>query len=208
MRYYNLVSGVIVLLACILFYITYEKKEGSIRRMVLLAVMTALAVVGRCLFMAFPSFKPVTAIVILSGIYMGSQSGFLVGSLAALISNIFFGQGPWTPFQMFAWGSIGMIAGIPGLRNGLKNRFNIVVFGVYAGVYYALIMDIWTVLSMDATWNWKRYLAAIATGIPQMIAFVVSNVVFLLLTIKPIGEKLERIQVKHGIFCMDKVKER
>ena len=200
MRYYNLISVVIVLLACIPFYYTYEKREGSIRRMVLLAVMTAIAVVGRRLFVALPSFKPVTAIVILTGIYMGPQSGFLVGSLSALISNIFFGQGPWTPFQMFAWGSIGVMAGLPGLRSALKNKWNLALFGIYAGIYYGLVMDIWTVLSVDMTWNWTRYLAAIGTGLPQMVTFVVSNVVFLLLTIKPIGEKLARIQVKHGIF--------
>lgn len=200
MRYYNLISVVIVLCACVLFYYSYEKREGSIRRMVLLAVMTAIAVVGRCLFVALPNFKPVTAIVILTGIFMGSQSGFLVGSLSALISNLFFGQGPWTPFQMFAWGSIGMVAGFPFFQKALKNKWNLTLFGIYAGIYYGLVMDIWTVLSIDMKWNWKRYLATIGTGLPQMVVFVISNIVFLLLTIKPIGEKLERIRIKHGIF--------
>lgn len=96
-RAYNLISIILMVLACVPFYTAYEKKEGDIRRMVIVATMTALAVVGRFVFAPVPYFKPVTAIVIITAIYLGSEAGFLVGSLSAIISNIFFGQGPWTP---------------------------------------------------------------------------------------------------------------
>ena len=98
-RKYNLISVLIVLAACFAFYFTYEKREGSFRRMVLLAVMTAISVTGRFIFGPVPFFKPVTAVVVLTGIFMGPESGFLVGSLSAVISNIFFGQGPWDPLS-------------------------------------------------------------------------------------------------------------
>ena len=98
-RRYNLISVMIAFLACFCVYLTYEKREGSIRRMVLLAVMVAIAVTGRFLFAPLPFFKPVTAIVILTGMYLGAEAGFLVGSLTALISNIFFGQGPGLRFR-------------------------------------------------------------------------------------------------------------
>lgn len=199
-RKYNLVSLMIVLTACFAFYLTYEKREGSIRRMVLLAVMTAISVAGRFIFGPIPFFKPVTAIVVLTGIYMGPESGFLVGSLSAVISNIFFGQGPWTPFQMLSWGLIGLMAGIPGLRALLRYRGPLVLYGIFAGMAYSGIMDIWTVLSLGYGWSWPRYLAALGTAVPVTITYCVSNVVFLMLTIKPIGEKMNRIQVKHGIF--------
>ena len=199
-REYKLVSAMISLLACVPFYFAYEKREGSIRRMVLLAVMTAISVVGRFIFGPIPAFKPVTAIVALTGIYMGPESGFLVGSLSALISNIFFGQGPWTPFQMLAWGVIGLLAGLPGLRVLLRKRIPLAVYGIFAGFAYSLILDIWSVFSLDGTWNWGRYLAALGTAVPFSITYAVANVVFLMLTIKPIGEKLNRIQIKHGIF--------
>ena len=135
MRSYNLISIIIAFLACVPFYVTYEKREGSIRRMVLLAVMTAISVVGRVLFTVIPAFKPVSAIVTLSGIFMGPQSGFLVGSLSAIISNIFFGQGPWTPFQMLAWGMIGMFAGLPGMNRILRKRIPLAIYGVFAGIF-------------------------------------------------------------------------
>lgn len=200
MEYYNIISILFAFGACVPFYLTYEKREGSIRRMVLLAVMTAIAVSGRCLFAVIPGFKPVTAIVTLAGIYMGAQSGFLVGSLSAIISNIFFGQGPWTPYQMVAWGLIGMMAGLPGIRMLLRKKVPLAIYGVFSGVFYTLILNIWSVLNLDSTWNWSRYLVAFGTAVPTTLVYVVSNVVFLLLTIKPIGEKLNRIQIKHGIF--------
>ena len=199
-RKYNLVSMMIVLIACGAFYLAYEKREGSIRRMVLLAVMTAISVVGRFIFGPIPFFKPVTAIVVLTGIYMGPESGFLVGSLSAVVSNIFFGQGPWTPFQMFSWGIIGMIAGFPGLRALLRHRIPLIIYGIFSWIAYSGLMDIWTVLSFEGGWNWYRYLGALATAVPVTITYCVSNVVFLMLTIRPIGDKMNRIQVKHGIF--------
>ena len=199
-RRYNLISVMIAFFACIPFYFAYEKREGSIRRMVMIAVMTAIAVVGRLIFGPIPAFKPVSAVVILAGIYMGPESGFLVGSLSAVVSNLFFGQGPWTPFQMLTWGVIGLISGLPGLRILLRRRLPLAVWGLLAGILYSGIMDIWTVLSLIDGWNWSRYLLALSTAVPYTITYMVSNVVFLMLMIKPVGEKLNRIQIKHGIF--------
>ena len=199
-RKYNLVSVIVAFLSCLPFYMAYEKREGSIRRLVLIAVMTAIAVSGRLMFGPLPYFKPMIAIVILTGIYMGPESGFLVGSLSAVISNIFFGQGPWTPFQMLTWGILGLLPGLPFLRMLLRKRGPLIVYAIFAGGAYSWIMDIWTVFSLDGAWNWGRYLAALGTALPVTITYMVANVVFLMLTLKPIGEKMERIQIKHGIF--------
>lgn len=199
-RRYNLVSVGIALLACVPFYCAYEKKEGSIRRMVILAVMTALAVVGRFIFAVIPGFKPVTAIVTIAGMFLGPEAGFLVGSLAAIISNMFFGQGPWTPFQMLAWGLIGMFAGLPGIRRALRKRPALILYGIFSGFLYSAVLDIWNVLSMEGTFNMKRYGAAIVAALPVTVEYMIANIVFLFLAIGPIGRKLERIRVKHGIF--------
>ncbi len=199
-RKYVFISFIIVILTLIPLILTFEKKESSIRYMVIIAVMTALSVVGRFLFAAIPGFKPVTAIVLLTAIYFGAEAGFLVGALTALISNIYFGQGPWTPFQMFAWGMIGLLAGLPWVRQMLqKNKFLLILAGLFAGVLFSLLMDVWTVLSVDGFFNVKRYITVVGLSLPFMITYAVSNVIFLLLTIKPIGEKLERIKKKYGI---------
>ena len=199
-RKYNLISILMAFLSCVPFYMAYEKREGSIRRMVVLAVMVAVSVAGRLVFVVIPGFKPVTAIVVIAAIYMGSESGFLIGSLSAIISNMFYGQGPWTPFQMLAWGSLGMIAGLPVMQKILKNRGILAVYGFLAGFGYSAIMDIWSVLSFDGSFSLARYLTVLATALPVSIEYAVSNVVFLMLGIGPIGRKLKRNNIKHGIF--------
>lgn len=199
-RKYVFISFVIVLLTLIPFFLSFENRKVNTRVMVILAVLVALSSVSRVLFAPIPGFKPVSAIVILTAIYFRSEAGFLVGVLTALISNIYFGQGPWTPFQMFSWGIIGLIAGMPYIRHALlKSKWLLSIYGIFAGVIFSLLMDVWTVVSMDGVFNMKRYITAIALSFPFMVTYAVSNVVFLLLTIKPIGEKLERIKTKYGM---------
>ncbi len=199
-RRYLLISVAMAFLACIPFYYAYEKRNGSIRRMVLMAVMVTLAVAGRLLFSPLPSLKPVSAIVIIAAIYMGAEAGFLVGSLSAIVSNLFFGQGPWTPFQMVAWGLIGFIAGLPALRGWLKNKWCCAVFGIFSGVFYSSIMNVWAAISFDGTFSWSRFGAAVITSLPTTAGYIVADVVFLFLLSRPLGDKLNRIGIKHEIF--------
>ena len=199
-RSFILISLLIAVLALLPIFLSFEKKEANIRRMVMLATLVTLSVVGRFIFAAIPGFQPVTAIVVISAIFFGSEAGFMVGALSALISNIYFGQGPWTPFQMFAWGLIGFIAGHPKWSLRLKeNRLHLVLYGVFAGMMYSLMMDVWTVMSLDGTFNFSRYVTIAALALPFMAVYAVSNVVFLLLAIKPVGEKLERLKTKYGM---------
>lgn len=199
-RRYSIISVLILILFCLPFYFAYEHRKGNIRRLVILSVMTAFAVLGRIIFAPVPGFKPTAAVVILTGIYMGPESGFLCGSLAAIISNMAFGQGPWTPFMMFAFGAGGLFAGLPGFRTLLKKRLPLALYGAVSGLCYSMIMDIWTVLSFDESWNLLRYGTALLASLPVTAEYAVSNVVFLMLMFRSFGERLERISKKHGIF--------
>lgn len=187
-------SFCIVFLSLLVFITGFEKKNTGTRRMVIVSIMTALSVVGRLI----PIFKPVTAITIIAGIYLGGESGFLVGSLSAFISNFYCGQGPWTAFQMLAWGLIGFISGIlsPLL---IKNRPILLIYGVLTGIVFSFIMDVWTVLWQSDSFNFELYLSAIITALPHTIIYSISNFLFLLLMAKPIGDKLNRIKIKYGI---------
>ena len=192
----------IVLLAavsCLPYYFKYEKKKPQTREHVVLAVMTALTVISRMIFAPVPGFKPVAAMTAVCGMAFGRESGFLCGSLSAFISNFFFGQGPWTPFQMLSWGIIGFIAGIaaPLLKRG---RLPLCVYGALSGVAFSLIMDIYTVIWQEQTGiNIERYLFYVASSLPVMIIYSVTNVAFLLLLAGPVGRRLSRITVKYGI---------
>lgn len=197
-KQYAFISLVIVMIACAPFFLTFEKHNQNTHKLVILAVMIAMSVAGRFIFAMVPGFKPVTAIVVLTAMYFGGEAGFLTGALSAFISNFYFGQGPWTPFQMFTWGMIGLFAGI--FAKKLKsNNIILSLYGVLSGVVFSLIMDVWSVLWIENGFHWKMYLTAIIGSSYFTIEYAVSNVIFLLFLQKPIGEKLARIKLKYGI---------
>lgn len=199
-RKYNVVSVAIAFLACVPFFVGFERGKTGARELVVIAVMTAISVVGRLIFAPIPGFKPVTAIVIITAIAYGPQAGFVTGALSAIVSNIFYGQGPWTPFQMFVWGILGFIVGLISKRGSKPSAVYLIIVGLVGGVAYSMMMDVWTVLSVAGEWDWSRYLAAISTSLPFMAIYAVSNVVFLLLLTKPFLDKLNRIGIKYGLF--------
>lgn len=197
-KFYSWITLAAVLLACLPFFIRFEKKETDAKTLILIAVMIALSVVGRFIFSPLPGFKPVTAMTVLTAMYFGSDAGFMTGALTAVISNFYFGQGPWTPFQMFSWGIIGLLAGIFAEKLK-KSKVFLSIFGALAGILYSLLMDIWTVLWADGYFNFARYLAALVSSLQFTVIYAVSNVIFLLLLSKPTGKILQRVKTKYGI---------
>lgn len=199
-RKYAVLSIIIAFISCIPFLYKYEKRTVSGREIVITAVMTAISVSGRFVFAALPGFKPVTAVVVITAIYFGAEAGFVTGAMSAIVSNIFFGQGPWTPFQMFVWGILGFAAGVTGEKtNWFKNRIFMCFYAAIAGVAFSLMMDVWTVMAMDGIFNFARYRAAVISSLPFMAVYALSNIIFLLLLEPPIGKKLQRIKVKYGL---------
>lgn len=197
-RQYAWISLCVAILSCVPFFLRFEHSETDTKRMILIACMTALSVLGRIAFAPIPAFKPVTAMVVITAMYFGGEAGFLVGSLSAVISNFYFGQGPWTPFQMFSWGILGLFAGM--IAEPLKKKkLVLILYGIVSGILYSFLMDIWTVLWEDGFFNFSRYLAALASAVPFTAVYAVSNVVFLLLFAGPIGKILDRIKTKYAL---------
>lgn len=188
------VSLFVAVLAILLFIAGFEKQQIGARRLVLVSVMIALSVVGRFI----PFFKPVTALTIITAMYLGGEAGFMVGAFSAFLSNFYFGQGPWTPFQMLAWGLIGLLAGALGapLR---KNRWLLAAYGVASGVVFSAVMDVFTVLWYHNGWDSDLYFAALGTALPYTVLYALSNFLFLLAFARPFGEKLSRMKIKYGV---------
>ena len=199
-RKYYFISIMIMILACVPFVLSFERRKPQPREILTIAVMSAISVAGRCLFVVTPGFKPVAAITAITGFSLGAEAGFLTGATSALVSNMFFGQGPWTPFQMFTWGMIGFIAGLLGKTGGMHKKIPLILFGIFAGVFFSFGMDIWGSVSMYGVFSWEAYVLALSSAVPFTIVYAISNVIFLLLLTKPISEKLERIKHKYGIL--------
>ena len=199
-RKYYFISIMIMILACVPFVLSFERRKPQPREILTIAVMSAISVAGRCLFVVTPGFKPVAAITAITGFSLGAEAGFLTGATSALVSNMFFGQGPWTPFQMFTWGMIGFIAGLLGKTGIMHKKIPLILFGIFAGVFFSFGMDIWGAVSMYGIFSWEAYLLALSTAVPFTIIYAISNIIFLLLLTKPISEKLERVKHKYGIL--------
>jgi energy-coupling factor transport system substrate-specific component len=143
------------------------------------------------------------AVIIIAGVCLGAQSGFLVGSMSAFVSNFLFGQGPWTPFQMLAWGLIGFVAGLL-VANLLKGKHPVAlsIYGFFAVfLIHGGITDLWTLLGMSAKPTFAMVLTVYGTGLIFNMILAVATVIFLLLLAKPMIEKIERVQLKYGLLA-------
>lgn len=131
-RRYNLISIIIAFLSCIPFFVRFESKKPKTREIMVIVVMASITVTSRIIFAPIPGFKPVTALTAITGMAFGPEAGFLTGSISALVSNMFFGQGPWTPFQMIAWGLLGFIAGLLSKFKLMENKFILIAYSIFA----------------------------------------------------------------------------
>lgn len=199
--------SLLVMFECMLpFFLVFESRKPQARELVIIAVLCAIAVAGRAAFFMLPQFKPVIAIVIISGVAFGGESGFLVGAMTMLVSNILFQQGPWTPWQMFAAGIIGFIAGIL-FKKGLlsRNRIALCVFGfISTVVIYGLIMNFASAVMARATNNLATIFSFVITGFPMDIVHGLATVIFLYFCAEPMLEKLDRIKTKYGLIKAQK----
>ncbi|WP_201319315.1 ECF transporter S component [Paenibacillus sp. EPM92] len=182
------------------FFLRYESRSLQAREIVLVAVLSAIAAVGRVPFAALPSVQPTSFVIIVSALVFGSETGFMVGAVAALVSNMFLGQGPWTPWQMFGWGMIGWTAGMLYQRGWLKNRYMLIAFGFVWGILFGWIMNIWLLAGMGQDLTWASVLAVYASSFYFDLAHALSNVFFLAVLGPGWIKVLERYRLKYGLL--------
>lgn len=197
---YYIVSVVILIASMLPFFVSYEQKKVTARDITLTATLIALAVVSRAAFYLVPQVKPIAAVVIVSAVCLGAHKGYIVGAFSAFVSNFIFGQGMWTPFQMVALGTVGLLAGL--IFQWLKvNRYTLSIVGfVLATVVYGAIVDMSTVLSAYGNnVTLKGALSIYASGAVFSLVFGGATAVFLFLFGMPFITKIERISKKYGL---------
>ncbi len=201
-RKYYFISLLILAYSMIPFFMVFEGKKPRAREIIIIAVLIAIAVIGRAAFFMVPQFKPVIAIVIIAGACLGSQAGFMTGAMTAFVSNFFFGQGPWTPWQMFALGLIGLLSGYFIEKGLLKERRNsLMVFGALATVFiYGGLVDLWTIFGMGTGEGLLQWAISVYTlALPFNLINAAATVIFLYFLAKPMIEKIDRIKIKYGL---------
>lgn len=204
LRQYYLIAIVMIFLAVLFFLWSFEKRKPQTREIVMLAVLTAMAIVGRLIFFMTPQFKPCAAVIIITAVMLGKEAGFLCGCLTAFISDFFFGQGPWTPWQMFAFGIIGLVSALIFSGAGkrlIENRLFISVYGFFITfVLYGIIMDTATVLMYTDTPTLGALLTTYAGGIIFNLIHGLSTFIFLFVLSQTMLKKIKRIKVKFNMF--------
>lgn len=204
-RKYFVISLAIAVYCMLPFFLIFEGRKPQARELLTIAVLVAIAVAGRAAFFMVPSFKPVVAVTIISAVCFGAESGFLVGALSMISSNMLFGQGPWTPWQMFAAGIIGFLAGILFQKGWLKARkISLCIYGFLATVFiYGGIMNPASLVMTSYAITKRNLLAIYMSGLPVDLVHASATVIFLWIASKPMIEKLERIKVKYGMIEED-----
>ena len=201
-RWYYLTSTLVIVEIMVPFFVSFERRRPEARELVIVGVMAALAAASRVAFAVMPYLKVITGIIMITGIAFGSQAGFLTGAIAAFASNFFFGQGPWTPWQMFAYGFAGFWAGL--VFHGHPSWRKPWVLGLF-GFFSILLLvgpmlDSCTVFTVLPKLSLANVLLIYGQGVPVNTIHGLGCGLTLLVLTKPLRQKLSRIQRKYGIL--------
>lgn len=197
-----LVSVLILSETILPFFVLFERKKAMARQLIVISVLCGLAVLGRTAFSWLPQFKPTLAIVILAGVAFGGEIGFFVGAMSAFVSNFFLGQGPWTPWQMFAMGVVGFLAGLLFQRGILpKKRWILcLIGGAFTLLLHGGILNFSSVLMMQLPLTMESVRTTFVMGLPYDLIHAAATVFFLWFAAEPMLEKLFHVQMKYGML--------
>lgn len=178
-------------------FILYLARRVRLKDMIMITVLSAIIAISRGVFFWLPQFKPVSALVLVAGSCFGSVPGMLIGMLSGFLSNFMFSQGPWTPFQMFSWGLIGVVGGWCRSMNG---KILPMIIGFVVTVFvYGPILNMASLLLTTPEPTLEGFLMMEASGFFFDVVHGISTVVFVFFVWKPMRKKLVRMQEKYGI---------
>lgn len=199
-RYY--ITGTLMILEMMIpFFMAFEGRKPQARELVVIAVMCAIAIVAR-VAIPIPHFKAIFAVIMIAGIAFGPEAGFMVGAISAFASNFFYGQGAFTPWQMFAYGAGGLLAGFLFAKGRLPRKAWIMaIFGFLAVVLWVgPLLDLSGIFLMLSAINWSSALLMLTSGFTVNLIQGASTAAVILLFGRPLLDKLDRIKLKYGMM--------
>ena len=199
---YYLTGTLMTVFALVPFFLSFEHRKPQARELTVIAVLCAIAVASRLAFAWIPNFKPIFAVIMIAGFAFGQESGFLVGAVSAFASNLFFGQGLYTPWQMLAFGVAGLVAGLLRKQKVLLEKPWAMGLTGFFTVFLAVgpLLDTCSVFLAANELNAEAVLGIYMAGVPVNLSQAVCTFLTLLLVGKPFLEKLDRIRVKYGMM--------
>lgn len=199
-RSYYITSTLVIIEILVPFLMAFEGRKPQARELVVIAVMCAIAVASRAAI-PIPNFKPMFAVIMLTGIAFGAETGFLTGAITAFVSNFFYGQGAYTPWQMMAYGAAGMIAGLFFQKGWLKRKpLHMAIFGaVTVMLFVGPLLDTCSVFLVLSTVSLKSAWPMYVSGFPVNLSQAACTFLTMLLLGNPLLEKLDRVKLKFGI---------
>ncbi|MBQ8763664.1 MAG: ECF transporter S component [Clostridia bacterium] len=196
------ITGVLIIAELMLpFFMMFEKRRPQARELVVIAVMCTIAIIGR-VAIPIPHFKAAYAVIMLTGIAFGPETGFIVGAITAFASNFFYGQGAYMPWQMMAYGAGGMLSGFVFLNNKVPRKpWIMAVFGFLSVILWiGPLLDTSHIFLMMPEINFSSVTASLASGFPVNVSQGVCTALMMFLLGKPLLEKLDRIKLKYGMM--------
>ena len=199
-KWYMLTTSLVIAEILIPFFLAFEGRKPQARELVIMAVMCALAVAAR-VAIVIPNFKAIYGIIMIAGMALGPEPGFLVGAIAAFVSNFFRGQGIWTPWQMLAYGGCGMLMGFLFRKGKLPRKPLLMGILGFALVmcFAGPLLDTCNLFMMPIEMNLQSILAMYGMGVSVNISQGISTFIVLFLLGKPLLGKLARIRQKYGM---------
>ncbi|MFP4456329.1 MAG: ECF transporter S component [Clostridia bacterium] len=197
-EYYLLISFIIIGLIIIPQYKQFEKSKLNSRNIVVSALIIAIASASRLPFATIPNVQPVSMIVILTGYIFGANTGFIVGSMTAIVSNMILGQGPWTPWQMVAWGMMGFFSSYIA-KIKVNKKLILSIYGFIWGILFGWMMNMWFLLGFIRPLNLKTILAAFTASLYFDILHAFANLFFIYLFHDALMKKFKRIKDKYKL---------
>lgn len=203
-RAYYLTSTLVLVEIMLPFFLAFEGRKPQARELVVVAVLCALAVAGRVVI-PIPNFKATYAIIMLSAIALGPETGFLIGAMTALTSNFFFGQGPHTPWQMMAYGVAGLIVGFAYQQKWLKRKpMHMALFGaVLIIAIIGPILDTCTIFLLQSETTAASAAGQYLSGLPVNVSQAIATFLVIRFLGEPLLEKLDRVKVRYGMMEED-----
>ena len=201
---FYITSTLLLIFATLAFFLSFEERKPQPREIVVLAVMCAIAAVSRIVFQPIPFVSPLVGFVIITAVTFGPQAGFMCGALSAIISNFSCGQGPWTPWQMFAFGLAGLIVGaIYKIKTIPKNKVSLTIIGFLAVQFIVgPLLDLSSIFytPMADSFTLKAYVVLLSSGFIVNLIHASSVAITIYFLSDPMFDKLDRIKTKYGLM--------